>query len=123
MTTIQALLIFLGIPLAVVGAIFAAVYAAAPRGRPVDPPGAPVGTALAPHPCEVETDGGSERHEPATSDDERPRCWTLACAECRAPYREGRDDVHFTSSENAVGVACVRGWVLAGHRMRCQNCA
>ena len=123
MTTVQGLLVFLGIPLAVVGLIFAAVYATAPRGRRPDPPGPPVGTTVAPHPCVVDADGDVERHEVAAADDSGSRCWTLACAECATPYQEGRDDVHFTGPEHAVAVACARGWVLAGHRMRCRNCS
>lgn len=122
MTTIQGLLVFLGTPLAIVGLIFAAVYATAPRGRRPEPHGPPVGTAVALNPCAVDADNGVERHVVA-ADDSGPRCWILACAECRTPYEEGRNAVHFTGPEHAVTVACAHGWVLTGHRMRCRNCS
>lgn len=51
MTTIQGLLVFLGIPLTIVGLIFAAVYATATRDRRPAPPGPPVGTSVAPNPA------------------------------------------------------------------------
>lgn len=120
MTTLQAMLVFLGVPLAIVGVIVAAVFVAAPRDQRRDAPGPPVGTALASHPCAVDESG---THEEAAPGDCGPRCWTLACAECRTPYQEGGSAVHFTSAEHAVAVACARGWVQAGHRMRCRNCS
>lgn len=123
MTTIQALLVFLGIPLGIVGLIAAIVYAAHPRQPRPTHLGPPVGVAGAPDPCTVHIDErGREVHEPAMGPGGGTTCWTLSCAECATSYREGTDDVHFTGAGHAVAVGTARGWVLAGHRMRCRNC-
>lgn len=124
MSTVQALLVFLGIPVAIVMSIIGLVFALTPRERRRPPEGPPVGLTPESIPCDVTTDPrGVQVHEPTNSGSEHPTCWTLACAECATAYREGEHDVHFTHPDQAVNVARSRGWVLAGHRMRCRMCA
>jgi hypothetical protein len=114
--------VVLGIPLVLFASITGLVYALTSRERPRPPDGPPVGITPAPQPCDVVTDAdGHEVHEPASGESDRPPCWTLAYAECATAYREGENDVHFTHPDQAVTVACSRGWVLAGHRMRCRR--
>jgi hypothetical protein len=124
MSTTQALLVFLGIPVVLVAGITGLVFAVTRRVHSPPPDGPPLGIAPTPGPCDVRTDAhGRQVHEPASSESDRPTCWTLTCAECATSYREGEHDVHFTHPDQAVTVARSRGWVLAGHRMRCRRCA
>jgi hypothetical protein len=124
MSTAQALLVFLGIPVVLIVGITGLVFALTSRERPRPPDGPPAGITRAPHPCDVATDtNGVKVHEPASGESDRPACWTLACAECATAYREGENEVHFTHPEQAVTIARSQGWVLAGHRMRCRRCA
>lgn len=129
MTVVQLLLVFVGIPVAILGLITVVVYVPAAHHRPRAPVGPPVGVALVPEPCEVHTDTtGRVTHQPVKPGGENParadeRCWTVACAECGTPFREGADDVHFADIGHAVAFAKAGGWVLAGRRMRCRNCA
>jgi hypothetical protein len=125
MTTTQALLVFLGIPLAIFGSIVGLVFALSSRGdRSSRPYAPPLGVAAAPGACDIRTDtDGRTVHEPATTDAGHPICWTLTCTECGSPYQEGSLDVHFTDAGQAVAVGRARGWALVGQRMRCPKCA
>jgi hypothetical protein len=124
MSTTQALLVFLGIPVVLVAGITGLVFALTRHEPSQQSAGPPLGIAPAPGRCDVRTDAhGGTLHEPASSESDHPTCWTLTCAECATAFREGEHDVHFSHPDQAVTVACSRGWVLAGHRMRCRRCA
>lgn len=123
--TPEAVLVFVGIPLAIVGVIAAAVFAAAPRraARRFEPP---VGIAAEQVPCNVRhADDGREMHD---SSDEPLRtatraCWTVRCADCDIRYSEGLYPVHFYGPVQGISVTAAHGWRLAGARMRCPKCA
>lgn len=123
-STAQALLVFVATPLAIIGLITGLVFAIAGRDESSPPSGPPAGIAPERGPCDVRPQaGGDVIHEPASTDTGRRTCWTLACAECGTPYQEGPHDVHFANAWQAITVARYRGWMLAGHRMRCPRCA
>jgi hypothetical protein len=125
-TTFQAVLIFAGIPLAIVGLITLVVFATTAR-RPRPRPQPPVGLVAEPTPCRRTTrPDGREVHEPEphpASGQPGKVCWTLRCAECGIEYREDADPVHFTGPLQAITLTAGRGWKLAGARMRCPSCA
>lgn len=123
MTTLQAVLIFAGIPVAILGVIAAVVFISAPRS-PDRSPNLPVGLSIEAHPCVIDTtDGGQMTHEPSSSAMPTARCSTVHCAECGAPYTEGSHPVHFRSPTQAISITTSRRWRLAGARMRCPACA
>ncbi|MBW0109193.1 hypothetical protein I4I84_10715 [Pseudonocardia sp. KRD-182] len=122
MTTLQAVLIFAGTPVAILGAIAAVVFTAAPRS-PGRSPNLPVGLSIEPHPCVIETTDDGQTHEPSARTSATARCSTVRCAECGAPYTEGTNPVHFRDPAQAISVTTLRRWRLAGARMRCPACA
>lgn len=119
----MALLVFVGAPAAIFLAITAVVFRVSrPRQHP-EPEGPPVGITPESDTCSVRTEAaGRKVHEPAP-DGTGVQCWRLACAECRTPYQERGEDVHFSSPSQAVEVARYRGWTLGGYRIRCRRCA
>lgn len=122
MTTLEAVLIFAGLPAAIFGTIAVVVFGAVPRRTLREPEPPPVGTRTHEVSCVVrETDGGRAVHEPGT--EEGRKCWTVQCAECGLRYTEGADDVHFTGPLHGVSTVSARGWRLAGARLRCPRCA
>ncbi|GAA3228723.1 hypothetical protein GCM10017691_20180 [Pseudonocardia petroleophila] len=125
MSTLEAVLVFGGIPLAIVGVIAAAVFAAAPR-RESQRPEPPVGIIAEQVPCDVQsTDDGREVHDASDEPSQAAArvCWTVRCAECGIRYSEGPYAVHFTGPVHGISVASAHGWRLAGARMRCPKCA
>ncbi len=121
MTTLEAILVFAGLPTAIFGTIAALTFATGSRRvpRPPDPP--PLGTRIQEVSCVVRETDGRAVHEP--SREEGPRCWTVRCAECGTPYTEGTEDVHFTGPSHGVSTVSARGCRLAGARLRCPRCA
>lgn len=125
MSTLQAVLVFGGIPLAIVGVIAAAVFAAAP-GRASHQPEPPVGIIAEQVPCKVKTtDDGLVVHDASDEPSQPPArvCWTVRCAECGIRYSEGSYAVHFTGPVHGISVTAAHGWRLAGARIRCPKCA
>jgi hypothetical protein len=123
-TTVQALLVFLATPLAIIGLITGLVFAVTRRDTCPSPGDPPMGIAPTSSPCTVREEADGRRvHEPASTDTGGRTCWTLACAECRTPYEEGPHEVHFTDARQAITVARSHGWTIAGHRVRCPACA
>lgn len=124
MSTLEAMLVFGGIPLAIVGVIAAAVFAAAPRraSRQFEPP---VGIIAEQAPCNVRnTEEGREIHDSSDESSQAASraCWTVRCAECGIKYSEGSYAVHFTGPVHGISVTAAHGWRLAGARMRCPKC-
>ena len=125
MSALEAVLVFGGIPLAIVGVIAAAVFAAAPR-RASQQFKPPVGIIAEQAPCDVRsTDDGRQVHD--VSDEPLQAsarvCWTVSCAECGIRYCDGAYAVHFTGPVHGISVTAARGWRLAGARMRCPKCS
>lgn len=116
MTTLEAILIFAGLPTAIFGTIAALVFAVGPRRSPQQPEPPPVGARAQEVPCVIrETDDGRELHEAgaeAGAGADRT-CWTVQCAECGLRYTEGADDVHFTGPLHGVSTVSAGGWRLA----------
>ena len=124
MSTLEAVLVFGGIPLAIVGVIAAAVFAAAPR-RASQRPEPPVGIIAEQAPCNVRiTDEGREFHDSSDESSQAASraCWTVRCAECGIRYTEGSYPHHFTGPVHGISVTAAHGWRLAGARMRCPKC-
>lgn len=116
-----AVLIFAGLPAAVVGLVFAAVVLSNGRERPHDP-GIVVGLVHQEVGCAVETDAeGHVVHEPRPG--AAPTCFTARCAECQAVHRDGTGAVHFAGRRQGTETVLARGWRLAGPRLRCPRCA
>ncbi|MDN5749110.1 MAG: hypothetical protein L0H64_11430 [Pseudonocardia sp.] len=125
MSTLEAVLVFGGIPLAIFGVIAAAVYAAAPR-RTLRRPEPPVGIIAEQAPCDVRsTDDGRQMHDASDEPSQVAArvCWTVSCAECGTRYSDGSYAVHFDGPVHGISVTAAHGWRLAGARMRCPKCA
>lgn len=141
LTTTEAILVFAGVPLGITLLITVLVYAAAGRikaprdwfgRRGTNGPqshAALDGFVAEPTRCWVGTDGGNREVHHASPPEAAgsPReldsvCWSLRCAVCGLPYRDGPDLMHFTGPSHAVTVARTEGWVLIGRRMHCRSC-
>jgi hypothetical protein len=125
MNTLEAMLVFGGIPLAIVGVIAAAVLAVVPR-RASQHSEPPVGIIAEQEPCDMQsTDDSQAVHDHSA---ELPRtatraCWTVRCADCGIRYSEGSYAVHFARPVHGISVTAAHGWRLTGARMRCPRCA
>lgn len=116
----MAALLFAGIPAAIFGLIFAAATLSSGVERPHDSLTV-VGLVREETGCVRATDAtGRQVHEPRPGAE--PTCFLARCAECRAVYREGEHDVHFTGRRECVDTVTSRGWRLAGPRLRCPRC-
>lgn len=120
MSTWTAVLVFAGIPAAIVGLIFAVVVLGGGRRRPHDPD-VVVGILRPEAGCAVRIDAGG-RHVHETRPGTDPTCFTVRCAECHTTHRDGTDDVHFTDPRDGTDSVLALGWRLAGPRLRCPRC-
>ena len=132
---LQAFLVFGGIPLVIVAAIWTVVAAAerrTARHRSPAPPAPavpPRGLAACAVACWVCVDDRDQEIH-YTETDERPDgagqlttvCWTAQCADCGRDYREGPELVHFAGPAQAIRTIHASGWDVVGGRLRCRRC-
>ena len=129
LTPLQAVLLFVGAPLAAVALVSAgAVLAERRRQRKGVGIGQRHPAGIDPNPvsCAVIRDPeGGEVHDDTAPDDTRRRntpCWRVRCAVCGLDYREEGELVHFAGAEHAVTVIRARGWAVKLEQVRCPAC-
>lgn len=129
LTVVQAVLLFVGAPLAAVALVSAGAIAAERRrqrsGTGIDPRH-PAGIEPNPATCVVTRDAeGGEIHDDTAPADARRRtvpCWRVRCATCGCDYREDGELVHFAGAELAFTVIRARGWDVKQEQVRCPAC-
>ena len=145
-TAWQAVLLFAGVPLALVVAISAVVVAIERRpGRriPARGPTAPErdpttagGVIARSQACLVGVERGREIHhdpidasaDPAGATRQRDlrrldaACWTVTCTGCGRPYLEDGNSVHFATAAQAVETVQAYGWTSGTADTRCPTC-
>lgn len=131
MSAWQAVLVFGGVPLAVVALVVAAVYAVERRpGRRAPVRGVVdlTGQGIRPNDraCAITRDSaGREIHDDTpggTTKRADAACWTARCTACGCDYREGGSEVHFATSSEAVAVLRARDWTPTVSGVRCPGC-